>query len=66
MNEPDAATQKAFDLVKMSVSRVILLWPLTPERLSLIKRTMVIGGGVAGIQAALDLAGDLLLLDHVG
>jgi heterodisulfide reductase subunit A len=56
MNEPDAATKKAFDLVKMSVSRVRLLWPLTPERLPLIKRTMVIGGGVAGIQAALDLA----------
>jgi heterodisulfide reductase subunit A len=56
MNEPDAATQKAFDLVKMSVSRVRLLWPLTPERLPLIKRAMVIGGGVAGIQAALDLA----------
>ncbi len=56
MNEPDAATQKAFDLVKMSVSRVRLLWPLTPEKLPLIKRTMVIGGGVAGIQTALDLA----------
>ncbi len=56
MNEPEAATQKAFDLVKMSASRARLLCVLTEEKLPLTKRTMVIGGGVAGIQAALDLA----------
>ncbi len=56
MNEPDFATQKAIDLVKMSVSRVRLLGPLHEEILPLTKRTMVIGGGVAGIQASLDLA----------
>ena len=56
MHEPIAATEKALDLVKMAVSRVRHLQPLFPERLPLTKRTMVIGGGVAGIQAALDLA----------
>ncbi len=56
MNEPDAATTKAEDLVKMSVSRIRLLQPLKEDTLPLIKRTLVIGGGVAGIQAALDLA----------
>ncbi|MFP5212308.1 MAG: FAD-binding protein, partial [Acidobacteriota bacterium] len=56
MNEPEAATQKAIDLTKMAVSRVRTLCPLEPERLPLTKRTLVIGGGVAGIQAALDLA----------
>ena len=56
MSEPEAATRKALDLVKMSVSRAALLWPLFEETLPLTKRTMVIGGGVAGIQAALDLA----------
>ncbi len=56
MHEPEAATRKAVDLVKMAVSRVRLLWPLTEQTLPLTKRTMVIGGGVAGIQAALDLA----------
>ncbi len=56
MHEPEAATQKATDLVKMAVSRARLLWPLTGQTLPLTKRTMVIGGGVAGIQAALDLA----------
>ncbi len=56
MGDPDAATAKASDLVAMAVSRVRTLEPLVPERLPLTKRTMVIGGGVAGIQAALDLA----------
>jgi len=56
MNEPEAATKKATDLVKMAISRVRLLMPLEGERLPLTKRTLVIGGGVAGIQAALDLA----------
>jgi len=56
MNEPDAATHKAEDLVKMAVSRIRLLQPLKEDTLPLIKRTLVIGGGVAGIQAALDLA----------
>jgi heterodisulfide reductase subunit A len=56
MNEPDAATQKAIDLTKMAVARVRDLTPLEPEKLALTKKTLVIGGGVAGIQAALDLA----------
>ena len=56
INEPDEATEKAIDLVKMAISRVRLLEPLTEEIQPLTKRTLVIGGGVAGIQAALDLA----------
>ena len=56
MNEPEAATAKAVDLTKMAVARVRQLQPLEPERLPLTKRSLVIGGGVAGIQAALDLA----------
>ncbi len=56
MKEPGAATRKALDLVKMAVSRVGLLTSLTEETLPLTKRTLVIGGGVAGIQASLDLA----------
>jgi len=56
MNEAEAATAKAIDLTKMAVSRARHLQPLVPETLPLTKKTMVIGGGVAGIQAALDLA----------
>ncbi len=56
MKEKDAATEKAIDLVKMAVSRARLLYPLIEEILPLTKRTLVIGGGIAGIQASLDLA----------
>ncbi len=56
MNDIDNATRKAETLVDMAVSRVRHLDPLTEETLPLIKKTLVIGGGIAGIQAALDLA----------
>lgn len=56
MKDPEGATRKAQDLVKMAVSRIRLLHPLQEDTLPLTKRTLVIGGGVAGIQAALDLA----------
>lgn len=56
LNEPEAATAKSMDLVQMAISRVRLLTPLIEEELPLTKKTLVIGGGIAGIQAALDLA----------
>lgn len=56
MHDPTAATEKALDLVKMAVSRASRLQPLEEGLLPLTKKTLVIGGGVAGIQAALDLA----------
>jgi heterodisulfide reductase subunit A len=56
MHDPEAATEKAVDLTKMAVARVRQLRPLEPETIPLTRRTLVIGGGVAGIQASLDLA----------
>jgi heterodisulfide reductase subunit A len=56
MNDRDGATLKAETLVNMSIARVRGLEPLYEETLPLTKKTLVIGGGVAGIQAALDLA----------
>jgi len=56
LKEPEAATSKAMDLVQMAIGRARLLTPLTEETLALTKKTLVIGGGIAGIQAALDLA----------
>lgn len=56
MHEKDAATDKAYDLVKMAVSRVGRNMPLTEDNLPMTQRALVIGGGVAGIQTALDLA----------
>jgi heterodisulfide reductase subunit A len=56
MNDRAGATLKAETLVNMSISRVRHLQPLTEETLPLTPKTLVIGGGIAGIQAALDLA----------
>lgn len=56
MHDKVAATAKAWDLVKMAVARVRRLTPLSETRLPMTQRALVIGGGVAGIQSALDLA----------
>ncbi len=56
IKEPEAATQKSLDLVKMAVSRIGLLQPLKGDTLPLTKRALVIGAGIAGIQASLDMA----------
>jgi len=56
MHDPEAATGKALDLVRMAVARAGLLEPLQSSKLPVSKRTLVIGGGIAGIQTALDLA----------
>jgi heterodisulfide reductase subunit A-like polyferredoxin len=56
MNDREKATLKAEALVNMSISRVRRLEPLYEETLPLTPKTLVIGGGIAGMQAALDLA----------
>jgi heterodisulfide reductase subunit A len=56
MNDFDSATCKAETLVNMAISRVRHLEPLIENTLPLTKKTLIIGGGIAGIQAALDLA----------
>ena len=56
MGDRAGATCKAETLVNMSMSRVRQLEPLFEETLPLTARALVIGGGIAGIQAALDLA----------
>ncbi len=56
MGEPEAATEKAKDLTRMAVAKARLLEPLEASVVSVDNRAMVIGGGVAGIQSALDLA----------
>ncbi len=56
MKEPDKATAKAKDLLRMAVARATLLKPLAEKPLNIIQRAVVIGGGVAGLNAALNLA----------
>ena len=52
----ETATRKAKDIVKVAVARASWLWPQEEENISVTDAALVIGGGVAGIQAALDLA----------
>jgi heterodisulfide reductase subunit A-like polyferredoxin len=54
--DKSAATDKAKDLVRMAVARASLLDPLQQTTLGLTKTALVIGGGVAGMVAALTLA----------
>jgi len=56
MHEPEAATEKAKDLVRMAVAKARGLTPLPRYAQDVIPRALVIGGGVAGMTAALALA----------
>jgi len=51
-----SATNKAKDLIRMSVARASLLTPLKAKKISINKRALVIGGGISGMSAALNLA----------
>lgn len=54
--EKEKATEKAKDLVKSAVARARVLEPQIEAEVPVTKAALVIGGGMAGIQAALDLA----------
>lgn len=49
------STAKALRLVKMGVAKAGRLSPLDPLKFPVEKRVLVIGGGIAGMQAALDV-----------
>jgi heterodisulfide reductase subunit A len=55
-SEPETATQKAKDLVKMGVAKAILLEEGEEIRLPVATDCMIIGGGMAGMTAALNVA----------
>jgi heterodisulfide reductase subunit A-like polyferredoxin len=56
VKHPGAATFKAKDLVRMAVARAATLSPLKDIRVEVDQRAIVIGGGLAGMTAALSLA----------
>ncbi|OYT50655.1 disulfide reductase [Candidatus Bathyarchaeota archaeon ex4484_135] len=56
MREPKKATEKAKDIIRMTVAKARLLSPLQPVEVPARQEVLVIGGGIAGITAALDLA----------
>jgi len=55
-HDPDAATAKAVDLVRMAVAKAFLAGPLRETDLPVNPSALVVGGGVAGLTAALSLA----------
>lgn len=56
MKDMEKATEKAIALGKAAIAKTILNTPLTPGETPVTKRALVIGGGIAGITAALDIA----------
>lgn len=54
--EPEIATEKAKEIIKMSVARVCQLEPLNPKTLKIGRDVLVMGGGITGMQSAIDLA----------
>ena len=56
MHEPRAATEKAKDLVRSIVAKAKLLKPLKKPQINVTPVALIIGGGVAGMTAALELA----------
>jgi heterodisulfide reductase subunit A len=50
------ATEKAKSLIRMGIARATYLEPLEKGKIKAKKSVLIIGGGIAGIQAALDLA----------
>ena len=55
-HNPDLATQKAKDLVRMSVAKVALMAPLEESQLTITPTAMVVGGGLSGMAAAANFA----------
>jgi heterodisulfide reductase subunit A-like polyferredoxin len=56
MNNPEKATEKAKDLVRMAVAKAAYVEPLHQVSLDVTRAGLVVGGGVAGMEAALGLA----------
>ncbi|KMY69252.1 heterodisulfide reductase [Desulfocarbo indianensis] len=54
--EPEKATEKAKDLVRMSVAKVALLTPAPPLTVEVKQSALVVGGGLAGLVSAHGLA----------
>lgn len=65
--DKEKATAKAMDLVRAAVAKVGRDGPLQPDAIPVTKRALVIGAGIAGMQAALDIADtgyEVVLLDR--
>jgi heterodisulfide reductase subunit A len=54
--EPEKATEKAKDLVRMAIAKAAILEPLPQPKIPVTPSALVIGGGLSGISAALEIA----------
>jgi heterodisulfide reductase subunit A len=54
--DPDAAAVKALELIRMGLAKARLAQPLADRQVPVTRRALVIGGGPAGLRAALDIA----------
>ncbi len=52
----DHATEKAKDLVRIATAKSVMLEPLQEQHVSVTPKTVVIGGGLSGMRAAISLA----------
>ncbi|MBE0479177.1 CoB--CoM heterodisulfide reductase iron-sulfur subunit A family protein, partial [Candidatus Aerophobetes bacterium] len=55
-NDKEKATQKAQEIIEATVEKLKLNKPLTSPTFPITRRALVVGGGIAGIQASLDIA----------
>ncbi len=55
-DNPEAATQKAIWIVKSAIAKVSMAEELQPIRLDMKPEVIVVGGGIAGMRCAIDLA----------
>jgi len=55
-HQPEQATRKAAEMIRLGVSRAALLEPVYKSRVAPAKRALIIGGGVSGMTAALSIA----------
>jgi heterodisulfide reductase subunit A len=56
MHDPEDATAKSKDLVRMAIAKARLLEPLAKSEIPVTQTALVVGGGVSGMTAALDIA----------
>jgi len=56
MHQPEEATEKAKDLVRMAIAKAGLLEPLPTQMIPLVQKALVIGGGLTGMTAAKKIA----------
>ncbi len=55
-NDPDRATEKSKDLIRMAVSKAVLLQPLAESTMEVNQAALIVGGGIAGMAAARNLS----------